>query len=171
MHIAFSGAAGTGIYTLGVLFGKYLSSRGYVVLGDREYASTIRGENTVFFLSFLPSGEFPVLSRYVDVFFSLDRFGVEKNQNIYRLAQVHIMDKALPYKHRNMYLLGQAIRYIGHDLADFERFLASEALWALNSDNIEPLRAGFASIEPSVYLPSQIGVRRCFLSGNEVLMR
>lgn len=42
MQIVFSGAAGTGINTLGLLFGRYLSSHGYRVLGDREYASTIK---------------------------------------------------------------------------------------------------------------------------------
>lgn len=66
------------------------------------------------------------------------------------------MPKELPYKRRNMYLMGQAIRYIGHALSDFEHFLASEVLWVLSPENIEPLRAGFDSIEPGVILTTSI---------------
>lgn len=46
------------------------------------------------------------------MFFALDDFGVSKNSAIYDLSSVSVMSKDLPYKRRNMYLLGQSIRYI-----------------------------------------------------------
>lgn len=57
-----------------MLFGKYLSSHGYIVLGDREYASTIKGDNNLFLLSFRPDGGLSSLDRKVDIFLSLDDF-------------------------------------------------------------------------------------------------
>ena len=50
ISIWFSGPAGSGVNTAGILLAELLAQKGYTVLGDKEYASIIKGDNNCFFL-------------------------------------------------------------------------------------------------------------------------
>lgn len=140
-------------------------------MGDREYASTVKGDNNLFLLSF-DRDNYPALSRHIDIFLSIDVFGVTKNEAVYTLGEVFVMDKNLPYKRKNMYLLGQSVILLGLDLADFEHFLAKIALWVINDENLSALRAGALSIDKARYDGSSYQSNpREFVGGNEVLVR
>lgn len=140
-------------------------------MGDREYASTVKGDNNLFLLAFDRDSS-PALSRHIDIFLSIDTFGVTKNEAVYSLGEAFVMDKTLPYKRKNMYLLGQSIALLGFDLAGFEHFLAKTALWAINDENMSALRAGAASIDKACYDGSSHQSNpREFVGGNEILVR
>ena len=49
ISIWFSGPAGSGVNTAGILLAELLTQKGYTVLGDKEYASIIKGDNNCFF--------------------------------------------------------------------------------------------------------------------------
>lgn len=140
-------------------------------MGDREYASTVKGDNNLFLLTFDRDIR-PALSHHIDIFLSIDNFGVTKNEAVYNLGEVFVMDKTLPYKRKNMYLLGQSIALLGFDPLDFEHFLAKTALWAINDENLSALRAGALSIDQARYDGSSYqSIPHEFVSGNEILVR
>ena len=99
MHITicFSGAAGTWVNTSWLLLGELLSAKWYTVLGDKEYASIIKGDNNDFFLYI--SDEKFFIAKTIDHFFPFDDFAVTKNEQLYTLKKVHkLKDTSIQYK-------------------------------------------------------------------------
>jgi Pyruvate/2-oxoacid:ferredoxin oxidoreductase gamma subunit len=97
MRIAiwFSWAAGTGVNTSGLLLGNLLASKGYTILGDKEYASIIKGDNNNFFLYISDQKEEYFLDKTIDFFFAFDDYAISKNEKIYILKNtINVKDQA-----------------------------------------------------------------------------
>src|SRR5574344_542234 len=97
ISIGFSGAAGTGVNTSGMLLGELLCSKGYTILGDKEYASIIKGDNNDFFLYI--SDDHPFITKKIDHFFPFDDYAITKNEKVYILKKIHKLKKTdIKYK-------------------------------------------------------------------------
>lgn len=103
MHIqlGFSGPAGSGVNTAGMLLAELLASKGYTIRADKEYASIIKGDNNNFFLSISDDGSI-LLPKKVDIFLTFDDYSVTKNQEIYDLQNI-VNIKSVAAKHKNTF--------------------------------------------------------------------
>jgi Pyruvate/2-oxoacid:ferredoxin oxidoreductase gamma subunit len=118
MHITigFSGAAGTGVNTVGILLGELLAKKGYTIWADKEYASVIKGDNNSFFLSISSEHEMK-LSKKIDLFFAFDDFAIEKNKEIYQLE--HIIEfNGVTATHINMFVFGTCLKMVNISLEE-----------------------------------------------------
>ena len=99
VSIGFSGPAGSWVNTAWIFLAEILSQKGYTVLGDKEYASIIKGDNNCFFL-YVSDDEKPFISRKIDFFLAYDPYAISKNESIYELKNT-FMIKEEPCKYKN----------------------------------------------------------------------
>jgi hypothetical protein len=69
-------------------------------LGDKEYASIIKGDNNDFFLYISDSTSF--ITKTIDHFFPFDEYSITKNEKVYTLKKIHKLKKT-DVKYKNVY--------------------------------------------------------------------
>ncbi|MFA7298223.1 MAG: hypothetical protein WC010_01115 [Candidatus Absconditabacterales bacterium] len=167
ISIGFSGAAGTGVNTSGMLLGQLLSSKGYSILGDIEYASIIKGDNNNFFLYI--SDQTPFITQSIDHFFPFDEYSVTKNSKLYNLKKIHLL-KDTTIKYKNVYFFGAAMKLLGMAREEGEKLLATQFTGDVLTTNIECLIQGYNYFKTSKYdLSQNIGPAKSFVFGNEMV--
>lgn len=124
ISIWFSGPAGSGVNTAGILLAELLAQKGYTVLGDKEYASIIKGDNNCFFL-YISDEEQPFIRRQIDYFLAYDPYAVSKNESIYDSKKV-FMIKDEKCKYKNTFTLGAALKIFGISLEEGKAFLEQQ---------------------------------------------
>jgi Pyruvate/2-oxoacid:ferredoxin oxidoreductase gamma subunit len=146
ISIGFSGAAGSGVNTSGMFLGQLLSQKGYYILGDKEYASIIKGDNNDFFLYVSDKDYF--ITQTIDYFFAFDDYSVTKNQKMYVLKEVYnIKDQAVKYK--NTFCFGASLKLLGIALQEGIDMLAQSYSGDILDQNKECLQKGYEYIPES----------------------
>lgn len=173
LSIGFSWAAGTGVNTSGMLLWELLCSKGYTILGDKEYASIIKGDNNNFFLyiSDLPAvaGGHPFITQKIDHFFPFDEYSVTKNEKIYTLKKIHKLEKT-DTKYKNVYFFWAALKLLGIAREEWEKLLAKYFSGDVLATNIECLAQWYVYFKVSKYdLSKDVGPAKSFMFGNEVI--
>ncbi|MCX6824254.1 MAG: hypothetical protein NT085_03945 [candidate division SR1 bacterium] len=167
ISIGFSGAAGTGVNTSGMLLGQLLSSKGYSILGDKEYASIIKGDNNDFFLYI--SDEYPFITQTIDHFFPFDEYSVTKNSKLYNLKKIHAL-KDTTIKYKNVYFFGASLKLLGIAREEGEKLLASQFTGDVLNDNVVTMTKGYEYFKTAKYdLSKNIGPAKSFVFGNEMV--
>ena len=145
LSVAFSGAAGTGINTAGILLWEYLVQRWLNVLWDKEYASIIKWDNNLF-VNYISDTQIPTISKEIDVFFALDKYGIKKNQKIYKLNQTIEVPKQKDL-FQNTIALGMAFKYLGLPLEDLIQIFEKRFEWEILQKNIASAKFGYDALE------------------------
>ncbi len=167
ISIGFSWAAGTGVNTSGLLLGQLLSSKWYMVLGDKEYASIIKGDNNDFFLYI--SDKTPFITQRIDHFFPFDDYAITKNEKLYTLKKIHKIKKS-DVKYKNVYLFGAALKLLGIAREEGEKLLWSQFAWDILSVNIQELHAWYEYFTTAKYdLSPSIWPAKAFMFWNELV--
>ncbi|AHB41244.1 Pyruvate flavodoxin/ferredoxin oxidoreductase-like protein [candidate division SR1 bacterium RAAC1_SR1_1] len=144
--IGFSGAAGSGVNTSGLLLGNLLASKGYTILADKEYASIIKGDNNDFFLYISDQpGEY-FLNKTIDFFFAFDDYAVSKNQKFYTLKNtINVKDQIC--KHKNVFCFGAALKAMNIPLEEGEKLIKEQFSGDKLEDNITDLMGGYGYMQ------------------------
>lgn len=117
VSIGFSWAAGTWVNTSWLLLWELLSSKGYTILGDKEYASIIKGDNNDFFLYISDQKKDYFLNKTINFFFAFDDFAINKNEKIYTLEKTfNVKDQTCKYK--NVFCFGAALKILNIPLEE-----------------------------------------------------
>ncbi|MDD3262955.1 MAG: hypothetical protein PHR61_03845 [Candidatus Absconditabacteria bacterium] len=145
VSIGFSGAAGSGVNTSGLLLGNLLASKGYTILADKEYASIIKGDNNDFFLYISDKPNEYFISKNIDYFFAYDDYAVTKNQKIYSMKNIFNIKEASA-KYKNVFAFGGALKIFGISIEEGEEFLAKTFSGETLEKNIEDLKLGYNHI-------------------------
>ncbi len=181
ISIWFSGPAGSGVNTAGILLAELLAKKGYTVLGDKEYASIIKGDNNCFFL-YISDEEQPFIRRQIDYFLAYDPYAVSKNESIYDLKKV-FMIKDEKCKYKNTFTLGAALKIFGISLEEGKAFLEqqfSEKEFSpeVMNQNFLDLEAGYQYIIQNcgeacdiVDCSKAIWTPKRFMYGNELIAK
>lgn len=146
--IAFSGPAGTGANTSGLLLAEFIASKGYSIRADKEYASIIKGDNNNFVVAISDQPQIS-LTKKLDLFFAFDQFAIDKNQSIYDLQQI-IPLKDIKSPKKNMFALGAALAAVKISPEEIKSWLQSEHSNLDTPENLAEIAAGakrFASSE------------------------
>ena len=179
ISIWFSGPAGSGVNTAGILLAELLAQKGYTVLGDKEYASIIKGDNNCFFL-YISDEEQPFIRRQIDYFLAYDPYAVSKNESIYDLKKV-FMIKDEKCKYKNTFTLGSALKIFGISLEEGKSFLKQqfsekEFSSEVMNQNFLDLEAGYQYIIQNcgeacdiVNCSKAIWTPKQFMYGNELI--
>lgn len=117
-----------------MLLGQLLSSKGYTVLGDKEYASIIKGDNNNFFLSI--SDTYPFITQTIDHFFPFDDFAITKNEKLYTLKKIHPL-KDTTVKYKNVFFFGAALKLLGIAREEGEKSLANRFSGDIFTENMQ----------------------------------
>ena len=174
ISIGFSWAAGSWVNTSWMLLGQLLSSKWYTILGDKEYASIIKGDNNNFFLYISDPakdgvGERPFIVQTINHFFSFDEYAVTKNTKLYNLKKIHSL-KDTTVKYKNVYFFWSALKLLGIACEEGEKLLASQFSWDVLNDNILTLGKWYDYFKKSVYdLSKNIGPAKSFVFWNELI--
>lgn len=181
ISIWFSGPAGSGVNTAGILLAELLAQKGYTVLGDKEYASIIKGDNNCFFL-YISDEEQPFIRRQIDYFLAYDPYAVSKNESIYDLKKV-FMIKDENCKYKNTFTLGSALKIFGISLEEGKSFLKQqfsekEFSFEVMNQNFLDLEAGYQYIIQNcgeacdiVNCSKAIWTPKQFMYGNELIAK
>lgn len=181
ISIWFSGPAGSGVNTAGILLAELLAQKGYTVLGDKEYASIIKGDNNCFFL-YISDEEQPFIRRQIDYFLAYDPYAVSKNESIYDLKKV-FMIKDEKCKYKNTFTLGSALKIFGISLEEGKSFLKQqfsekEFSSEVMNQNFLDLEAGYQYIIQNcgeacdiVNCSKAIWAPKQFMYGNELIAK
>ena len=181
ISIWFSGPAGSGVNTVGILLAELLTQKGYTVLGDKEYASIIKGDNNCFFL-YISDEEQPFIRRQIDYFLAYDPYAVSKNEIIYDLKKV-FMIKDENCKYKNTFTLGAALKIFGISLEEGKSFLKQqfsekEFSSEVMNQNFLDLEAGYQYIIQNcgeacdiVNYSKAIWTPKQFMYGNELIAK
>ena len=181
ISIWFSGPAGSGVNTAGILLAELLAQKGYTVLGDKEYASIIKGDNNCFFL-YISDEEQPFIRRQIDYFLAYDPYAVSKNESIYDLKKV-FMIKDEKCKYKNTFTLGSALKIFGISLEEGKSFLKQqfsekEFSSEVMNQNFLDLEAGYHYIIQNcgkacdiVNCSKAIWTPKQFMYGNELIAK
>ena len=181
ISIWFSGPAGSGVNTAGILLAELLAQKGYTVLGDKEYASIIKGDNNCFFL-YISDEEQPFIRRQIDYFLAYDPYAVSKNESIYDSKKV-FMIKDEKCKYKNTFTLGAALKIFGISLEEGKAFLEqqfSEKEFSpeVMNQNFLDLEAGYQYIIQNcgeacdiVNCSKAIWTPKQFMYGNELIAK
>ena len=169
MHITicFSGAAGTWVNTSWLLLGELLSAKWYTVLGDKEYASIIKGDNNDFFLYI--SDTYPFITKKIDHFFPFDDYAITKNERLYTIKKIHKLKKS-DVVYKNIYFFGAALKLLGIALQEGEQLLASQFAGEVLQTNIQCLSKWYQYFTTTKYdLSKNVGSAKQFFFGNELI--
>lgn len=167
ISIGFSWAAGTGVNTSGMLLGELLCSKGYTILGDKEYASIIKGDNNDFFLYI--SQDKPFITKKIDHFFPFDDYAITKNEKVYDLKKIHTLKKS-DIKYKNVYFFGASLKLLGIPCEEGEKLLKKYFKDEILASNVECLRLWYGYFSASKYdLSKNIGPEKVFMFGNEII--
>lgn len=181
ISIWFSGPAGSGVNTAGILLAELLAQKGYTVLGDKEYASIIKGDNNCFFL-YISDEEQPFIRRQIDYFLAYDPYAVSKNESIYDLKKV-FMIKDEKCKYKNTFTLGAALKIFGISLEEGkslleQQFSGKEFSPEVMNQNFLDLEAGYQYIIQNcgeacdtVNCSKAIWTPKQFMYGNELIAK
>ena len=181
ISIWFSGPAGSGVNTAGILLDELLAQKGYTVLGDKEYASIIKGDNNCFFL-YISDEEQSFIRRQIDYFLAYDPYAVSKNESIYDLKKV-FMIKDEKCKYKNTFTLGSALKIFGISLEEGKSFLKQqfsekEFSSEVMNQNFLDLEAGYQYIIQNcgeacdiVNCSKAIWTPKQFMYGNELIAK
>ena len=181
ISIWFSGPAGSGVNTAGILLAELLAQKGYTVLGDKEYASIIKGDNNCFFL-YISDEEQPFIRRQIDYFLAYDPYAVSKNESIYDLKKV-FMIKDEECKYKNTFTLGAALKIFGISLEEGkslleQQFSEKEFSPEVMNQNFLDLEAGYQYIIQNcgeacdiVNCSKAIWTPKQFMYGNELIAK
>ncbi len=165
--IGFSWAAGTGVNTSGMLLGELLCSKGYTVLGDKEYASIIKGDNNDFFI--YVSDDHPFITKKIDHFFPFDDYAITKNEKVYMLKKIHKLKKT-DIKYKNVYFFGASLKLLGIPCEEGEKLLAKYFKDDILTTNVECMRSWYGYFTTSKYdLSKSVGPEKVFMFGNEII--
>jgi len=167
--IGFSGAAWTGVNTSGMLLGDLLSKKWYTIIGDKEYASIIKGDNNDFFLYISDTDYF--ITQKIDHFFAFDDYSIAKNEKIYKLKKKYNV-KNQKTKYKNVFCFGAALKLLGIDINEGKTLLERKYQWDVLTTNIECLTKGYEYIKASVEnLSANVGPEKAFMFGNEIIAK
>lgn len=181
ISIWFSGPAGSGVNTAGILLAELLTHKGYTVLGDKEYASIIKGDNNCFFL-YISDEEQPFIRRQIDYFLAYDPYAVSKNEIIYDLKKV-FMIKDEKCKYKNTFTLGAALKIFGISLEEGkalleQQFSEKEFSPEVMNQNFLDLEAGYHYIIQNcgeacdiINCSKAIWTPKQFMYGNELIAK
>lgn len=181
ISIWFSGPAGSGVNTAGILLAELLAQKGYTVLGDKEYASIIKGDNNCFFL-YISDEEQPFIRRQIDYFLAYDPYAVSKNESIYDLKKV-FMIKDEKCKYKNTFTLGAALKIFGIGLEEGkslleQQFSEKEFSPEVMNQNFLDLEAGYQYIIQNcgeacdiINCSKAIWTLKQFMYGNELIAK
>ena len=181
ISIWFSGPAGSGVNTAGILLAELLAQKGYTVLGDKEYASIIKGDNNCFFL-YISDEEQPFIRRQIDYFLAYDPYAVSKNESIYDLKKV-FMIKDEKCKYKNTFTLGAALKIFGIGLEEGkslleQQFSEKEFSPEVMNQNFLDLEAGYQYIIQNcgeacdiINCSKAIWTPKQFMYGNELIAK
>ena len=181
ISIWFSGPAGSGVNTAGILLAELLAQKGYTVLGDKEYASIIKGDNNCFFL-YISDEEQPFIRRQIDYFLAYDPYAVSKNESIYDLKKV-FMIKDEKCKYKNTFTLGAALKIFGIGLEEGkslleQQFSEKEFSPEVMNQNFLDLEAGYQYIIQNcgeacdiINCSKAIWTPKQFMYGNEFIAK
>ena len=181
ISIWFSGPAGSGVNTAGILLAELLAQKGYTVLGDKEYASIIKGDNNCFFL-YISDEEQPFIRRQIDYFLAYDPYAVSKNESIYDLKKV-FMIKDEKCKYKNTFTLGAALKIFGISLEEGkalleQQFSEKEFSPEVMNQNFLDLEAGYHYIIQNcgeacdiINCSKAIWAPKQFMYGNELIAK
>ena len=169
ISIWFSGTAWSGVNTSGLLLGQLLSKKGYCVLGDKEYASIIKGDNNDFFLYISDTDYF--ITQTIDYFFAFDDYAVMKNSTLYTLKQVeNIKDQTT--KFRNTFCFWAALKLLGIPFEEGKEKLAELYSADVLEQNIVCLQQGYDFlVENPQWKVENLGTQKTFMFGNEVIAK
>jgi len=169
ISIWFSGAAWSGVNTSGLLLGQLLSKKGYYALGDKEYASIIKGDNNDFFLYISDTDYF--ITQTIDYFFAFDDYAVTKNTNLYTLKQVENI-KDQPTKFKNTFCFWAALKLLWIPFEEGKEKLAELYSADILEQNIVCLQQGYDFlVENPQWKIENLGTEKKFMFGNEVIAK
>jgi len=157
-----------------MLLGELLCAKGYTILGDKEYASIIKGDNNNFFLYIsLPAkdgtGYHPFITKKIDHFFPFDDYSVTKNEKVYTLKKIHKLKKS-DIQYKNVYFFGAALKLLGIPCEEGETLLAKYFTDDILAVNIDCVRKGYGYFTTSKYdLSQDVGPEKTFMFGNEII--
>lgn len=181
ISIGFSGPAGSGVNTAGIFLAEILAARGFSVMGDKEYASIIKGDNNCFFL-YISDEDEVFVRKQIDFFLAYDPYAVSKNQPIYEFKNV-FMIKDEPCKYKNTFTLGAALKLLNLPLAEGEKILAQQFAHKsfsteIMDQNFADLKEGFAYAEKNCQegcsildCNKTVGKPKKFMYGNELFAK
>lgn len=150
-----------------MLLGELLCSKGYTVLGDKEYASIIKGDNNDFFLYI--SLDYPFVTKKIDHFFPFDDYAITKNEKVYTLKKIHKLKKS-DVQYKNVYFFGASLKLLGISCEEGEILLAKYFKDDILTTNVECMRKGYGYFSTSKYdLSKSVGPEKVFMFGNEVI--
>ncbi len=165
--IGFSWPAGAGVNTSWMLLGELLCTKGYTVLGDKEYASIIKGDNNDFFLYI--SDDHPFITKKIDHFFPFDEYAVTKNEKMYVLKKVHKIKKT-DIKYKNVYFFWASLKLLGIAREEWESLLKKYFNGDILSANIECMSKWYDYFSAAKYdLSKNVWASKTFMFGNEVV--
>ena len=167
ISIGFSWAAGTWVNTSGMLLGELLCAKGYTVLGDKEYASIIKGDNNDFFLYI--SLDHPFITKKIDHFFPFDDYAVTKNEKLYMLKKVYKL-KDTTVKYKNVYFFWAVLKLLGIAREEGEKLLAEWFTGDILNENMATFAKWYEYFKSAKYdLSKNISPTKNFLFWNEVI--
>ncbi len=182
VSIGFSWPAGSWVNTAGLLLAELLAQKGYTVLGDKEYASIIKGDNNNFFLYISDSEDQVFIQKKIDYFLAYDPYAVSKNESIYDLQKV-FMIKEEKCKYKNTFTLGAALKIFGIPLAEGKTILQKQFekktfSTEIIEQNFIDLAAGYQYIIDNCedacdiyHLEKSVGNSKQFMYGNELIAK
>ncbi len=112
MHyaIAFSGPAGSGANTAGILLANMLAKKGYNIIVDKEYQSIIKGGNNNLVVYISDTDH--TLTKKIDIFVAFDQFAIDKNSPIYDCKYIEDLS-AIKGPQKNIVAFGIGAKALG----------------------------------------------------------
>lgn len=166
ISIGFSGPAGSGVNTAGIFLAEILAKRGFTVMGDKEYASIIKGDNNCFFL-YISDEEEVFISKKIDFFLAYDQYSISKNESIYDLKNT-FMIKDENAKYKNTFTLGAALKLLNLPLEEGKEILNRQ--FAHKSFSEEIMNQNFADLEAGFAYAEKTCIEACsIIDCNKVL--
>ena len=167
ISIGFSWAAGTWVNTSGMLLWELLSSKWYTILGDKEYASIIKGDNNNFFLYI--SDDYPFIAQKIDHFFPFDDYAVTKNEKLYMLKKVHKLKKT-DIQYKNVYFFWASLKLLGIAREEGDKLLAEWFTGDILTENMATLAKWYEYFKTAKYdLSKTVWPEKTFMFGNEII--
>lgn len=170
--IGFSGPAGSGVNTAGILLAELLAKKGYHIWADKEYASIIKWDNNCFFVS-ISDNEKVCLTKKVDLFFAFDKFAIEKNEKIYDLSEIVDLS-SVKATHKNIFTFWICLKIMWYSESEGLEWLNDEKYNFNSDENLRDFQEWYLfwsqnSFSFSYNLSQKIGEEMELMLGNELL--